>query len=280
MFGRKDFVSIKQKAARPPLRAYWRVWWRLTTLQFQQQVANARLAAVFFILGKLIRLASAFLFIYVVVGKTEALAGYSLPQAVLILAIFNFIQTFTQLFFRGVYLFRQKVVDGSFDFYLLNPLSELFYALFSYTDPLDLFLIVPYGGIVVWALGYAGYSLTFSTFLLFLAAFALACLLVFSLHVLVVSIGVRFLEVDNTIMLYRDLEKMAAYPIQIYGRAGELIFTYLIPFTLLATTPARLIFGLASPSVLLYFIPFTLIITLASLSIWRRSLKSYSSASS
>jgi ABC-2 type transport system permease protein len=263
-----------------PLRAYGRVWWRLTMLQFQQQVANARLAAVFFIVGKLFRLFSAFLFIYVIISKTHALVGYTLPQAVLILALFNFNSTFSQLFFRGVYLFRQKIVNGDFDFYLLNPLSELFYSLFSYTDPLDLLLIIPYGGIVFWAWHYAGYSYSILNILLLLVTLIISSLFVFSLHVIVVSIGIRYLEVDNTIMLYRDLEKMAAYPIEIYGRVGEFIFTYLLPFTLLATTPARFIFGLSPSSLLLYFLPLSLVFVFSSLSFWRHSLKSYSSASS
>ena len=122
------------------LKAYVRVWLKLTTQQFQSQVANSRGAAALFIFGKLFRLGTAFLMIYVIIGRAKLIAGYDLSQAVFILALFNLISSLTQLFMRGIYVFRQKVVDGTFDFYLLNPLSELFYSLFSYTDPLDLIL--------------------------------------------------------------------------------------------------------------------------------------------
>ncbi|KKU44120.1 MAG: hypothetical protein UX59_C0003G0001, partial [Microgenomates group bacterium GW2011_GWA1_46_7] len=101
------------------LKAYVRVWLKLTIQQFQSQVANARGAAALFIFGKLFRLASALFLVYVVVGKAKLIAGYSLNQAIFLLMLFNLTQTISQLFLRGVYLFRQKVVDGTFDFYLL-----------------------------------------------------------------------------------------------------------------------------------------------------------------
>ena len=90
---------MKLKVDKTFFRAYWLVWKRLTLLQFQTQVANARGAAILFILGKLFRLATAFLFVYVVIDQAHALAGYNLAQAILILALFNFVSTFTHLFF-------------------------------------------------------------------------------------------------------------------------------------------------------------------------------------
>jgi len=264
----------------PSLRAYWLVWWRLTRLQFESQIANAKGAALFFILGKLFRLGTAFLFLYVIVDRARVLAGYNLSEAIFIIALFNFVSTLTQLFMRGVYVFRQKIVDGTFDFYLLSPLSELFYSLFSYTDPLDLLLIIPYGAITIWAWQLTGFPLTLVGFLLLFVSFVLMELVVFAFHVFVISIGIRYLEVDNTIMLYRDLEKMAAFPIDIYGKVVGSLLTYLLPFALMATVPARIIFGLTSPWLLLYFFLLSLTLVRLSLIYWNHSLKSYSSASS
>ena len=271
---------MKQKADKSILKVYWLVWKRLTLLQFQVQIANARGAAILFILGKLLRLGTAFLFVYVVINKAHALAGYNLAQAILILAIFNLVSTFTQLFFRGVYVFRRKVVDGAFDFFLLNPLSELFYALFSYTDPMDLLLLLPYSGIVIWAWGSAGYEATLASIISLLLVIGIMSLFVFAFHVVIISIGVKYLEVDNTIMLYRDIEKMATLPIEVYGKYLSAFLTYIIPFGLMATIPARIIFGSTSSLVLLYFLPLALVFVYLSLKFWNHSLKSYSSASS
>lgn len=262
------------------LKAYARVWLKLTAQQFQSQVAGARGAAVLFILGKVFRLASALLLVYVVVGKAKLIAGYTLNEAVLLLMFFNLAQTISQLFLRGVYIFRQKVVDGTFDFYLLNPLSELFYSLFSYTDPLDIIVTTPYIFLVGWAWVNAGYAITLPLVLLLILALIISTLMVTAWHIIIISIGVKYLEVDNTVMLYRDLERMGAFPVAIYGKLGESLLTYAFPFALMATIPARLIFGLFNPWYLLIFAALALVQLKLALWIWHRSLLSYSSASS
>lgn len=267
---------MKLKAA----KAYARVWWKLTTQQFQQQIGNARGAALLFIFGKLFRLATAFLMVFLIVGKAKLIAGYTLPQAILILALFNLVSSATQMFMRGIYLFRQKVIDGTFDFYLLNPLSELFYSLFANTDPMDLLLFIPYVGIVVWAWLATGYPLTLAAVALLLVTISLAEITVVAWHIVMIGIGIRYLEVDNTIMLYRDLEKMAAFPISMYGRFGSIFLTYIFPFALIATIPANIIFGLYNPWYLLGFATLAAFQLKLAIIYWRRSLLTYSSASS
>ena len=262
------------------LKAYVRVWLKLTIQQFQSQVANARGAAALFIFGKLFRLASALFLVYVVVGKAKLIAGYSLNQAIFLLMLFNLTQTISQLFLRGVYLFRQKVVDGTFDFYLLDPLSELFYSLFSSTDPLDIIVSMPYFFLVGWAWVNTGYAITLPVVLLLLVIIILSTLMVTAWHIVIIAVGVRYLEVDNTVMLYRDLERMGSFPVSIYGKFGENLLTYFFPFALMATIPAQLVFGLFNPWFLLLFALFAFIQLRLSLWFWHRSLLSYSSASS
>ena len=98
------------------LKAYLRVWLKLTSQQFQSQIANSRGAAILFIFSKLFRLGTAFLMVYIILDRAQLIVGYNLSQAVLILALFNLISSLIQLFMRGIYIFRQKVVDGTFDF--------------------------------------------------------------------------------------------------------------------------------------------------------------------
>lgn len=262
------------------LKAYAKVWLKLTSQQFQEQIANNRGAAVIFILGKLFRLASALLLVYVVVGQAKLISGYSLNQAIFLLMIFNLTQTISQLILRGVYQFRQKVVDGTFDFYLLNPLSELFYSLFSYTDPMDMLVTIPYIIFTGWAWVHAGYIITLASVLWLLCMLIISLVMVVAWHIVIIAIGVKYLEVDNTIMLYRDLERMGAFPVAIYGQIGGNILTYAFPFALMATIPANLVFGLFNPLFLVVFAALALIQLKLSLLLWRRCLQSYSSASS
>lgn len=262
------------------IKSYWRVWLTLTQQQFQQQIVNARGAAILFIFGKLFRLATAFLLLYIVVGRAKLISGYTLPQAIFILTLFNLMSQSTQMLMRGIYVFRQKVVDGTFDFYLLNPLSELFYSLFSYTDPMDLLLFIPYIGLTIWAAINTGFTFSLLMIIGIIFILLLAQLTVIAWHIFILGIGVRYLEVDNTVMLYRDLEKMAAFPINMYGKWGSIFLTYVVPLALLATIPANLIFGLFNPWLILIFATLAILQLKLALWFWHRSLLHYSSASS
>jgi len=262
------------------IKSYLKVWFKLTAQQFQSQIGNARGAAILFILGKLFRLGTAFLMLYVIMGRAKLISGYTFEEAIFILAIFNFISSLTQLFMRGIYVFRQKVIDGTFDFYLLNPLSELFYSLFSYTDPMDALLIIPYLGLVIWAWLNSGYPITFLTVSLLMFVFTIVGVMIIAWHIAMLALGIKYLEVDNTVMLYRDLEKMAALPIEIYGKFGASVLTYVFPFALMSVIPARLVFGLYNPIFIIGFIFLALAQLKLSLFFWRRALRSYSSASS
>jgi ABC-2 type transport system permease protein len=265
---------------RNQLKPYIRVWLKLTANQFQSQISNARIAAIIFIFGKLFRLATAFLMVYLVVDRAKLINGYNLEQAILILLLFNLVSTLSQLFMRGIYIFRQKVSEGTFDFYLLNPLSELFYSLFSNTDPMDVLLLLPYTGLVVWAWIQTGYPLTITMMLILVSIILIAFLMTVAWHIVILGIGIRYMEVDNTIMLYRDLERLAALPISMYGKWGSVVLTYLLPFGLMATVPANTIFGLMNPAGITLFAVLAIIQLKLALVYWKKSLLTYSSASS
>jgi len=259
---------------------YWAVWCRLTALQFETQVANSKGSAIVFLLGKNLRLLTVFLFTSLIIGKTQNLVGYTLNEAIFILSLFVWGSTFTQLLFRAVYIFRQKVQDGSFDFYLLTPLNPLFLSLLSYTDPLDFMLMIPYTYLVGWAWIASGYPFTFTSILLVFACVVIMFTFAFAIHTLIIAIGVRYLEVDNLIMLFRDIEKMSTYPIDIYGKYLGGFLTYVVPIAIIATIPAKIVFGLFSP---LLLIPFAILAYLQlrlALWFWSRALTHYTSASS
>ena len=262
------------------LKRYLKIWTRLTALQFQEQIANARVAAILLLAGKALRFVTAFIFLWAIVGQAKVLAGYNLAEAVFVLALFNWGTSLTELFLRGVYQFKQKVEDGTFDFYLLSPVSELFYSLFSYTDALDLMMMIPYTIVLFWSWQNTGYPVTGQGLLWVAIAIVAMCLFVLSLHILVLGIGVKYIEVDNTVMLYRDVERMAAFPIDIYTKIVGFSLTYIIPFAVIATVPAKIIFGRLSPTILLFFLALTFVELQLALAFWRHSLRGYTSASS
>ncbi len=263
------------------VKTYFRVWFKLTQLRLIDQLINSRFGGLFFLLGKLIRLFFQVIFLYLILTKIPRFAGYNLYQALLILFFLNLTSIFTQMFLRGVYRFRERLIYGRFDFFLLNPLDELFYSLFSYFDPLDAAMLIPSLIMVFWAWSKAQISFSFLNLSLFLLFILIAFLFTLAWHILAISLGVLFMEVDNFILIYRDLEKMGRFPINIYHRTISFILTYFIPIAIMATIPVNVLIGRQAPlSTLILFGSLALLNLFLAFKFWRFALRHYTSASS
>jgi ABC-2 type transport system permease protein len=96
-------------------------------------------------------------------------------------------------------------------------------------------------------------------------------------HILVLAFGIVSTEVDHTILIYRDISKMGAFPVDIYKEPLRSVLTFIIPIGIMITFPAKALFGLLSiPMILLCFgISFTMLFI--SLWSWNKALQRYQS---
>lgn len=261
------------------MNKYLIVWIKLTQLSFSE-VLSSRVSAVLFLSAKIIRFVFFFLFLIHLVGNTGGLLGYNRDQAVLFFLVFNIVDITTQLFFRGVYFFRQKVVNGELDFYLSKPMSPLFRIITGNTDLLDLITLVMLTIYSIWFLSHGSFSVSPQSFLLFLILLAASILVSLSFHIIVVSLGIIALEVDHSIMIYRDLTQMARFPIDIYTEPLRSILTFVVPLAMMFTIPAKALMGLVTPSTIVFSLFLVFCFLFLSLRFWKYSLSQYSSASS
>lgn len=261
------------------MKKYIKVWWIYTTNMFQTQFVVARWSILLFLFAKILRFVSFSFFLVILLNNTKVLAGYNLDQVILFFLSFNFLDIFSQLLFREVYRFRAAIVTGNFDFYLIKPLNPLFRSLFTGTDLLDLITLIPLAVVLIYyinklqlltTLNFAGYLL------MMLVGFLIAL----AFHILVLSLGVLTTEIDNTVMVYRDLVSMARVPVDIYMEPVRGFITFVIPIGMMMTFPPKTLLGLLSPVYVIYSIIFSVSMLYLSLKIWQGALKRYSSASS
>ncbi|MGE5042165.1 MAG: ABC transporter permease [Candidatus Levyibacteriota bacterium] len=257
---------------------YFKIWF--TSMLHQAQTAFAsRLGVVVFLVGKLLRFYFFLLFLFLIVHQTKSIAGYSLWEVIFFYATFNLIDSFPQMVLRSVYGFRNYVVSGFFDFYMVQPVSPLFRSLFGGSDILDIpMLFLSIGYIIYSSFMLPHFSITgvFLYILLILNAFIISL----AFHILVLSIGVISTEVDNTVMLYRDLTQMGRLPIDIYKQAVSFILTFVIPVGVMITFPVKALLGALSLQFIGYSVVFSVVFLTLSLFLWTKSLKNYTSASS
>lgn len=261
-------------------KRYLKVWFRWAQATFSSVLMANRFSAVLFLLGKVIRFFFFLFILLIFVGKTKALAGYTLHQAVFFFLVFNLVDISTQLFFRGVYWFRGRLVSGEFDFAMTRPIKPLFDVLCSHPDPLDLItliILVIFMIIFVLQTNLAANVISVFLFLLLLSS---GFILALAFHIFAVAFGVITLEVDNIIWIYRDLSSMGRIPIDIYATPIRAFLTFITPIAIMMTFPAKALMGLLSWQWVILSFVISGIFLWGSLRFWKYALTQYSSASS
>lgn len=260
------------------MKKYVKLWW-LLTLNATQTTLASRFGATIFLFGKFLRFGFFFFFLFVLLGRAQTLAGYNATQVFFFYLTFNLIDDIPQLFFREVYRFRQQVLSGNFDYYLVRPISVLFRSLFGGSDILD----IPLTLIIVVLLFMVGAHLPGITLLTFIAYIFLvvnAVLIAAAFHIGVLCLGVLTTEVDNSIMLYRDFTQMGRFPIDIYKEPLRGVLTFVIPVGIMMTIPAKVLMGIFTPQILVVSFAIGITSFMLSILLWRYALRAYASASS
>lgn len=259
-------------------KKYLKLWLSMTANSFQISLTN-RFAAGMFLLGKTLRFIFFFGFLIILIGRTKTLAGYSFQQVLIFFLTFNIIDTVVQLIFREVYRFRPLVISGDFDLILEKPVNPLFRVMAGGADALDLIMLIPFIIILLIIASQAGF-LTFINIFLFLIFIINSFLIATAFHVFVVSAVLLTMEVDQAIMIYRDISSLGRLPIDLYREPIRFIMTFVIPIAAMMTFPAKALMGLFTFQGIIYSFFFAIVLLWASLKIWHKALREYSSASS
>lgn len=238
---------------------------------------NVRWGLALFLFAKILRFASFSLFLIILLNSTKILAGYSLDQTILFFLTFNLLDITSQLFLREVYRFRPAILSGSFDFYLIKPLNPLFRSLFTGADLLDLITLIPLIFAIIFFINRMNLLNIFNVSM-YLLMLIVGLIIGLSFHIFVLCLGILTTEVDNAIMLYRDIVAMGRMPVDIYIEPIRGFITFIIPIGIMMTFPAKALMGILNPQFLTYGIVFAISLFYGSVKSWQYALKTYSSA--
>jgi ABC-2 type transport system permease protein len=123
-------------------------------------------------------------------------------------------------------------------------------------------------------------NLTILNFTFYILLLINAFLIATAFHIAVLALGILTTEIDNTIMLYRDITRMGTVPIDIYKEPLRGFLTFIIPVGVMMTFPAKALMGLLSAQMVIFSFLISGIFLWGSLRFWKYALKHYSSASS
>lgn len=239
-------------------------------------IFQGRFGAWLFLAGKILRFGFFLVFISVLFGKTKLIKGYSLEQVIIFFLTYNLIDTIAQALFREVYRFRPLVLFGGFDLVLTKPYHPFLRVLLGGIDFLDIFLIVPYAGLIIFFASKIPALHPLSSILYLLFIFN-SILIATAFHIAVLALGIMTTNVDHTILIYRDLTSLGRFPIDIYQSPLREIFTYILPVAVIMTFPVKALFGLLNPFFIAWSFLVSLLLCFLSIKLWNYALKRYQS---
>lgn len=259
------------------LKYYFKIWWLINVRQIIPTLTH-NWTFLIFLLGKILRFFLFGAFITFLVQGSNTLAGYNLKQIIFFYLTFFLIDTISQFLFREVYRFRPQIVSGSFDLILVKPVNPLFRSLMGGADAIDLLTLFPLVGLVIYYGSLLSPSILHTAFYIILIFNGL--LLSAAFHIAVLALGVITLEIDHTVMIFRDLESLARFPVDIYKEPLKSILIFGLPIGVMITVPAKALMGLISIWGMVGAITLGVIALYFSLKFWNFALKRYTSASS
>ena len=269
--------SVELKTWIKRLGFYIKIWWMMSKNAFMMYFNQKSILAIF-LAGKIFRFTFFIIFLYFLVSGSKGLAGYNTNQIIFFFLSFNVIDITSQFLFREVYRFRTLVVSGDLDLILTKPINPLFRILFGGADVIDLITIPP----VVAATIYMGAKLGPSAVSVFLYILLIINSLLIStaFHILVVSMAIITLEIDHTVMIFRDLSRLGTVPIDVFKQPLRGFITYVVPIGIMLSFPAKAFLGLLDWNSVIASFVFGITSIFMTLRFWNFAIKKYTSASS
>ncbi len=259
------------------IKYYLRIWWLLNVKNIVP-ILSHNLTFIVFLIGKIIRFVFFGAFIYFLLSGTKTLSGYDLNQVVFFYLTFFLIDTIAGYLFREVYRFRPQLINGSFDMNLLKPMNPLFRVLLGGADAIDLITLIP----LIYLVFYYGALLSPSPIniayyvLLVINGIVIAT----AFYISVLAMGIITMEIDHVVMIFRDLESLARFPVDIYKQPLQGILTYLLPIGVMITIPAKALMGLINLQGIIISFSVGILAIFLSLRFWKFALTKYTGASS
>lgn len=244
----------------------------LLTLQYRVDFFVSAVMSLFW-------MATALVPLLVLFQQRQTVAGWTWPEALLVVAWFSILKGVLE---GGVEPALQRLVEhirkGTLDFVLLKPADAQFlvstarFEIWKVADIFGGFLILGYALLKIGKVPSAGALI--ATALLLAGAVAI----LYSLWILVVSLAFVVVKIDNLSYLFSSIFDAARWPSAVFRGPLQILFTFVIPLTVMTTYPALAILDRLEPARVGLALVGAAAFSLLARRIWLRAIGRYTSA--
>lgn len=235
----------------------------------------------FRIIMDLIYYAVNILFFKVIYLHTPMLAGWSMDQMMVFVASYLLVDALNMtIFSSNMWWLPYFINKGDLDYYLIRPVAPLFFLSlreFSANSFLNLLMAISFFS---YSLYHYPLPFSFSEVLLLILLLINGTLIYYCVQLLMILPVFWTQSTRGFIDLFYSMGLAMERPDKIYKGLVRIIFSTVIPFSLIAAFPARLFIEKFDGATLLHIVIVSLFLWGLVGFFWNRGLKNYSSASS
>ncbi|MCL6450298.1 MAG: ABC-2 family transporter protein [Acetobacteraceae bacterium] len=208
------------------------------------------------------------------------IAGWTLPQVMLLLATNNLV-AWVDAFFFGSNVGRVPLLvrTGALDYFLLKPLNPRFLLSVQQANLTALMSLLAQVPLFAYAWGALGLGPGSGRLAMYLVLVAAGAVVRHSLSFMAATFAFWWTESSSLQAMVAELLDLAGYPEGIYRKGVRAVLTYVVPVAILANWPARALQGLLTPQACLAALGVACGFFLASGALWRASVRRYTGAS-
>ena len=219
--------------------------------------------------------------LYVLYSTRDSVAGWTAPEALIVVAYFMGVRGVLEGVVSPSFVdLTERIRSGSFDYVLLKPVDAQALISASRFEPWKLFDIVGALAIAVYAFAKRGSPPAPADVALGVLLFFSGVAAMYALWIACAAAAFWVVRLDNLQFLLSAIFDTARWPVHVFPVVWRAIFTFVVPLAVMTTFPAMALLGKLDGKTAIGVIAGTLLLLVLSRLIWRKAIRSYTSASS
>jgi ABC-2 type transport system permease protein len=255
---------------------------RLLAMQLRASTLLAMQYRADFVLDAFIEvfwMATALVPLVVVFRVRPVVAGWSFPEALVVLGWFTFLEGILEGAINpSLVSVVEHIRKGTLDFVLLKPADAQFLVSTARFQPWRAANVVTALAIFAWGFHLLGRAPDAGSVLTAALMMVAAVTVLYALWILTVSAAFYVVRIDNLTFLFNAIFDAARWPIGVFRGVVRFIFTFVVPLALMTTYPAQALLGTLSTTTLVLALGGAGLVFAASRAVWLVSIARYTSA--
>ncbi len=219
--------------------------------------------------------------LYVALHDRPPVAGWTFDRAMVVVGFFTLLRgVLDGAINPSLSVVVDQIRQGTLDFVLLKPADAQFLVSTTRFEPWKGIDVLAALGILGWAFHHLGRAPGAGDLALAVGLLVCALTVLYSLWILVIAAAFWVVRLDNLAFFFSSVLDFARWPVGMYTRALQVVFTFVLPLALMTTYPAEALLGSLEPHTLAASVVGSLVFAALARGVWTRAIGRYTSASS